>query len=80
MRIDVCSNDWYLPGTSGVFTSMDSDNNGLYDSNLYCSWIIKAEEGQIAKLLILSMDIEESLLCLHDYLSVSKLLVYGNIC
>ena len=71
MSIDVCSTDWYLPGTSGIFTSMDSDNNGLYDSNLDCSWIIKAEEGQIAKLQILSMDIEESLLCLHDYLSVS---------
>ena len=62
-----------------MFTSMDSDDDGLYDNNLECLWIIKAEEGQIAKLHILNMDIQEHILCLRDYLLVSKLLVYGNI-
>ena len=62
-----------------MFTSMDSDDNGSYDNNLDCSWIIQAEEGQSAKLHILTMDIQEHILCLRDYLLVSNILVYGNI-
>ena len=70
--IEVCHADWYLPGTSGMFTSMDNDNNGLYDNNLDCTWIIEAEVWQSVNLHILNMDIQEDELCSHDYLIVSR--------
>ena len=53
-----------------MFTSMDSDNDGLYDANLDCLWTIEADETQIVKLHIQDIDIQDDAICNYDFLEV----------
>ena len=53
-----------------MFTSMDSDNDGLYDGNLDCLWTIEADEAQIVKLHIQDIDIQDDAICNYDFLEV----------
>ena len=53
-----------------MFTSLDSDNDGLYDANLACVWTIEATDTQIVKLHISSMDIQGDDACSFDFLEV----------
>ena len=55
-----------------MFTSMDSDNDGLYDNNLDCVWTIEASESQIVKLHVQNIDIQFDEICGSDFLEVSK--------
>ena len=53
-----------------MFTSLDSDDDGLYDANLDCIWTIEAADTQIVKLHIHSMDIQGDDACASDFLEV----------
>ena len=68
--IEECSTDLLLPGPSAMFTSLDSDNDGMYDANLDCVWTIESSDTQIVKLQIDSMDIQEDGDCSFDFLEV----------
>ena len=68
--IEECSTDLLLPGPSAKFTSLDSDNDGLYDANLDCVWTIESSDTQIVKLQIDSMDIQADGDCSFDFLEV----------
>ena len=68
--IEVCSSETYISGSTAMFTSMDTDNDGLYDANLDCVWIIEADELQIVKLHIQAIDIQEDDMCNYDFLEV----------
>ena len=68
--IEKCSPDLLLTGPSAMFTSLDSDDDGLYDANLDCIWTIEAADTQIVKLHIHSMDIQGDDACTSDFLEV----------
>ena len=68
--LEVCSTSEYLIHDEGVFVSLDSDNDGMYDHNLNCMWILEAGDSQMVKLHVLGMDIEEDNTCSLDFLEV----------
>ena len=68
--MEVCGSDTDLTGSTAMFTSMDSDSDGLYDANLDCLWTIEADEAQIVKLHIQDIDIQDDAICNYDFLEV----------
>ena len=63
--------DFLLRNSTGVITSLDVDNDGLYENGLHCMWAIFASENKVIELVILEMDIEFEDSCTFDYLKVS---------
>ena len=53
----VCG-DFSLTG-SGYFSSFDLDHDGLYDTNINCTWVIEVETYELIKLTITYLDIQE---------------------
>ena len=70
--LEVCATNTLFTGETGMFTSMDSDDDGLYDNNLDCVWTIEASESQIVKLHVQDIDIQMDEMCRFDFLEVSK--------
>ena len=68
----MCATNTLFTGETGMFTSMDSNNDGLYDNNLDCVWTIEASESQIVKLHVQSIDIQRDELCRFDFLEVNS--------
>ncbi|KAJ8306835.1 hypothetical protein KUTeg_014919 [Tegillarca granosa] len=58
-----------LNGTSGRFSSVDGDGDGLYENNLNCKWIIFVGDNKLVRLTIEDMEIEEAA-CRFDYIKV----------
>ena len=56
---------------AGWFRPLDKDNDGYYENNLNCDWLIIAEEGHLIQLDIGDMQIEEEANCEYDFLKVS---------
>ena len=48
----------FLSASSGSFSSIDSDNDGYFDSFQNCTWFITAGDNQVIRLEIEEMDIE----------------------
>ena len=48
----------FLSASSGSFSSIDSDNDGSYDSFQNCTWFITADDRQVIRLEIEEIDIE----------------------
>ena len=48
----------FLSASSGSFSSIDSDNDGLYDNFQNCTWFITAGDRQVIRLEIEEIDIE----------------------
>ena len=59
----------YPPGS---ITSPDHDENGVYDYHASNIWVIYTHQAKRILIEILFIDIESSLFCDHDRLSVSK--------
>ena len=57
---------------SGVITSPNFNEGGLYNPNDYCLWFLKASEGKTIKIEIDFMDIENHLECNHDNLMIAE--------
>ena len=70
--IEVCATNTLFTAETGMFTSMDSNNDGLYDNNLDCVWTIETSESQIVKLHVQSIDIQTDEICRYDSLEVRK--------
>ena len=68
--LEVCTSNTLLTKETGIFTSMDTDNDGMYDFNLDCVWIIEAGEDEFVKMNIQSIDIQEDEFCRYDFLEV----------
>ena len=56
--------------TAGRLTSIDSDNDGLYEHNLDCRWTILGGDNKVILLNIEGMDIEQHQSCVFDYIKV----------
>ena len=56
--------------TLHTFSSVDSDNDGLYDPNLNCTWVLIGKNLEIIHLFITDMEIEQDENCALDYLKV----------
>ena len=48
----------FLSASSGSFSSIDSYNDGFYDSFQNCTWFITADNRQVVRLEIEEIDIE----------------------
>uniref|UniRef100_A0A0B7BPM5 CUB domain-containing protein n=1 Tax=Arion vulgaris TaxID=1028688 RepID=A0A0B7BPM5_9EUPU len=59
-----------LRQSSGTFTSVDGDSDGLYESNLHCEWWIFVNDNKVVSLTITGLDIEASQDCSRDSLKV----------
>ncbi|XP_041372182.1 cubilin-like [Gigantopelta aegis] len=59
-----------LNRTSGAFSSVDGNNDWLYENNLDCKWTILVGDNKLATLNITAMDIERHSRCAWDYLAV----------
>ena len=44
---------------SGHFSSIDRNQDGMYDTDINCTWIIKAEPYEMIKLTLTYLDIRE---------------------
>ena len=62
-----------LTDHSGWFVAPDEDNDGLYDANVDCKWIIYVPRVDILRITIQNMDIQHYEDCELDYLEVSVL-------
>ena len=60
-----------LTDHSGWFVAPDEDNDGLYDANVDCKWIIYVPRVDILRITIQDMDIQHYEDCDLDYLEVS---------
>ena len=69
VEVSVCGE--VLNDSSGTLRSPDSDNDGLYDHNVDCQWIIVVHQDTRVELKILSMDIEQDETCGYDFLRVN---------
>ena len=58
-------------GPSGWFPSPDMDDDGYYDSNLYCTWIIRVAEKHAIRFTFLFFAVIPSQGCEEDRLLVS---------
>ncbi|XP_016988568.1 cubilin homolog [Drosophila rhopaloa] len=67
-RIDGCSKE--LRDESGSFRSPNNPN--MYPNNLECYWLITVQKDSIVQLTITNLDIEESVNCTKDALTVSN--------
>ncbi|XP_071942939.1 cubilin-like isoform X2 [Antedon mediterranea] len=62
-----------LTSPSGTFTDIDVDNDGLYEDNLVCTWLISVDVNKLVQLSFgSSFDIESGLggQCDYDYIEV----------
>ena len=69
VEVSVCGE--VLNDSSGTLRSPDSDNDGLYDHNMDCRWIIAVHQDTRVEFKILSMDIEQHETCEYDFLRVN---------
>ena len=53
-----------------MISSVDQDQNGFYDNNLNCVWIIIAEEGRVVDFDFLYIDLEADGKCRYDFIEV----------
>ena len=60
-----------LTDHSGWFVAPDEDNDGLYDANVDCKWIIYVPGVDILRITIQDMDIQHYDNCELDYLEAS---------
>ncbi|KAH8420258.1 hypothetical protein KR009_008365, partial [Drosophila setifemur] len=67
-RIDGCLEE--LRGESGSFQS--PNHPGMYPNNLECYWLIDVQRGSSIELTIFDLDLEESVNCTKDALTVSN--------
>ena len=61
---------------SGRITSLDCDQDGFYDYNLWCTWTIIGEFYLDVKIQIDALDIQETENCICDYVQVNKGLLF----
>ena len=57
---------------SGTISSVDADNNGLYDPEKDCLWALEAPEGKFVQVEFLTFDLENSSSCEMDFLQVKS--------
>ncbi|XP_017055443.1 cubilin homolog [Drosophila ficusphila] len=67
-RIDGCMEE--LRGGSGSFSS--PNHPGMYPNNMECYWLIHVEQDHSVELTIFDLDLEESVNCTKDALTVSS--------
>ncbi|EDW26617.1 GL13113 [Drosophila persimilis] len=67
-RIDGCQQE--LRGESGSFQS--PNHPGMYPNNMECYWLINAQLGDTIELTVSNLDLEESVNCTKDALTVSN--------
>ncbi|XP_048237900.1 cubilin-like isoform X1 [Haliotis rufescens] len=61
----------FLNNTAGgTVTSVDIDNNGLYENDLNCAWTIMMPDNKLATFNITRMDIETGSACSYDALKI----------
>ena len=63
-----------LSSSSGAIVSPDRNNDGLYDMEVDCLWIIVAPENQVIRHKIDQFLIEDASGCRKDVLRVSNIL------
>ena len=61
-----------LNASSGEIRAVDRNNDGLYDHMLDCHWTILSQPNQLIRLNILSIQLEDSIGCIFDYLEVGS--------
>ena len=59
-----------LVGPEGTIHSADRDDNGEYDSNSECYWILVAPASKTVRIEFLSIAIEASSDCSYDFIAV----------
>ena len=59
-----------LFGPEGTIQSADRDDNGQYDSNSECYWILVAPASKTVRIEFLSIAIEASSDCSYDFIAV----------
>ena len=59
-----------LANATGWFASPDTDMDGKYDFNYRCTWVVMVPHNKIILIQFQEFDIEESLKCQYDYLTV----------
>ena len=59
-----------LSSPTGTVRSVDRDQDGEYDPDLFCVWGIVAPQGMIIKLEFIEFGTEVSAGCYYDYLKV----------
>ena len=60
-----------LVSTVGWISPPDEDDDGFYDFNLYCNYHVRGKKGDVIEFQLLHADIEKSVACQYDHLSVS---------
>ena len=61
---------WELTEPAGEIKSIDRNNDGQYDNNLDCSWTIHMAPNKFVEVTFVSVELEESGICIFDYLEV----------
>ena len=70
-----CSTTLNATKTQNMISSPDSNDDGLYDNNVNCSWSIVALEGMSVELQITVKDIE----CEFDHLEVNFFCIFNYL-
>ena len=55
-----------LHGPSGAIVSPDNDGDGFYDDNVYCNWLVIADENHVIRYEFIYFDVESSDSCAKD--------------
>ena len=65
-----------LAEDTGIIQSHDDDNNGRYDDNSICWWIMVAPPNTVIELEFTRMAIQDHAYCNHDYIQVTSYYYY----
>lgn len=49
---------------------MDTDENGLYQTNSLCKWLVVAPKGHVIQMNFLNFELEHDSRCKYDYLTI----------
>ena len=60
-----------LPTAAGWITAPDNDDDGFYDFNLNCVYVVQGMDDELIEFQVLYVDLEASSGCKYDNLSVS---------
>ena len=74
-----------LPTAAGWITAPDNDDDGFYDFNLNCVYVVQGMDDELIEFQVQYVDLEASSGCKYDNLSVSidfvtNLLQYTALC
>ena len=62
--VEICEE--VLHGPSGAIVSPDTDGDGFYDDNVYCNWLVFADENHVIRYEFIYFDVESSDSCVKD--------------